>query len=94
MRDRKAIFLPAPGSRGGIFVKIMPRGNSRKEMIKILRKTGTFFRRIRLMPFVQLTLLAAYAFGVGMLHAQGVVSAIWLVVAVLAVLNFGKVMTK
>ena len=42
-------------------------------------------------PFVQLTLLAAYAFGVGMLHAQGVVSAIWLVVAVLTVLNFGKV---
>ena len=42
-------------------------------------------------PFVQLTLLAAYAFGVGMLHAQGVVGAVWLVVGVLAVLNFGKV---
>lgn len=42
-------------------------------------------------PYVQIILLAAYAFGVGMLHAQGVVSAIWLVVAVLAVLNFGKV---
>ena len=42
-------------------------------------------------PYVQIILLAAYTFGVGMLHAQGVVSAIWLVVAVLAVLNFGKV---
>lgn len=42
-------------------------------------------------PYVQIILLAAYAFGVGMLHAQGVVGAIWLVVAVLAVLNFGKV---
>lgn len=42
-------------------------------------------------PYVQIILLAAYAFGVGMLHAQGVVGAVWLVVAVLAVLNFGKV---
>ena len=45
-------------------------------------------------PFVQLTLLAAYAFGVGMLHAQGVVGAVWLVVAVLAVLNFGKLVAS
>ena len=45
-------------------------------------------------PYVQIILLAAYAFGVGMLHAQGVVSAIWLVVAVLAVLNFGKVVAS
>ena len=42
-------------------------------------------------PYVQIILLAAYAFGVEMLHAQGVVSAMWLVVATLAVLNLGKV---
>ena len=42
-------------------------------------------------PYVQLTLLAAYAFGVGMLHAQEVVAEVWFIVALLAVLNFGKV---
>lgn len=41
-------------------------------------------------PYIQITLLAAYAFGIGILHAQEVVSEMWLIVAILAVLNFGK----
>ena len=42
-------------------------------------------------PYVQLVLLTAYAFGVGMLNAQGVTGAMWLIVGILAVLNFGKI---
>ena len=45
-------------------------------------------------PYVQLTLLAAYAFGIGMLHAQEIVPEVWLIVAILAVLNLGKVATS
>lgn len=41
-------------------------------------------------PYVQLILLAAFAFGIGMLHAQEVVAEVWLIVAILAVLNLGK----
>ncbi|MBR4298077.1 MAG: DUF4105 domain-containing protein [Bacteroidaceae bacterium] len=44
-------------------------------------------------PYVQLILLTAYAFGIGMLHAQGVVSVMWLIVAILTILNVGKIIS-